>query len=71
MSVSTKRYSLTPHPLQTILRWVTCSEIAIPQKRLRMICVLESMLNCGLLVYDAFPEPCRELMTFTIWFEVL
>src|SRR6476646_10042635 len=29
--VSTQRYSVTPHPVETLLTWVTSGEIAIPE----------------------------------------
>jgi hypothetical protein len=35
--MSTQRYSVTPHPIETLLTWVKSAEIAIPEIHRRFV----------------------------------
>ncbi|WP_237561018.1 hypothetical protein, partial [Elioraea sp. Yellowstone] len=36
--MATQRYSVTPHPIETLLTWVKSGEIAIPESLSRISC---------------------------------
>ena len=55
--MSAQRYSVTPHPIETLLTWVKSGEIAIPE----------------IPPYDDLLEERRKLMALKVktWYEAL
>ena len=61
--MSTQRYSVTPHPIETLLTWVKSGEIAIP----------ETMIDNKIPDFDDFLIQRRSLMAARIkeYFDIL
>ncbi len=73
--MSTQRYTVTPHPVETLLTWVKSGEIAIPEIQRPFVWDATKVRNLlDLLCQDKeFLEERRKMMSLRIktWFESL
>jgi uncharacterized protein with ParB-like and HNH nuclease domain len=73
--MSTQRYSVTPHTIETILTWVKSGEIAIPEIQRPFVWEATKVRNLldSLYHFSEFLEERRKLMALKTktWFEVL
>ena len=71
--MSTQRYSVTPHPIETLLTWVKSGEIAIPESQRPFVWEATKVRNLLDSLYQGYPVERRKLMALKIktWFEVL
>ena len=53
--MSTQRYSVTPHPIQTLLTWVQSSEIAIPEIQRPFVWDATKVRNLLDSLYQGYP----------------
>ena len=53
--MSTQRYSVTPHPIETILTWVKSGEIAIPEIQRRFVWEAIKVRNLLDSLYQGYP----------------
>lgn len=53
--MSTQRYSVTPHPIETLLTWVKLGEIAIPESRRPFVWEATKVRNLLDSLYQAYP----------------
>lgn len=55
LSVSTQRYTVTPHPIETLLTWVKSGEIAIPEIQRPFVWEATKVRNLLDSLYRGFP----------------
>ena len=53
--MSTQRYSVTPHPIQTLLTWVKSGEIAIPEIQRPFVWDATKVRNLLDSLYHGYP----------------
>ena len=53
--MSTQRYSVTPHPIETLLTWVKSEEIAIPEIQRPFVWEATKVRNLLDLLYRGYP----------------
>ena len=53
--MSTQRYSVTPHPIQTLLTWVQSNEIAIPEIQRPFVWEATKVRNLLDSLYQGYP----------------
>lgn len=50
----TQRYSVTPHPIETLLTWVKSGEIAIPEIQRPFVCDVTKVRNLLHSLYNGY-----------------
>jgi uncharacterized protein with ParB-like and HNH nuclease domain len=53
--MATQRYSVTPHPIETLLTWVKSGEIAIPEIQRPFVCDAIKVRNLLDSLYQGYP----------------
>lgn len=53
--MATQRYSVTPHPIETLLTWVKSREIAIPEIQRRFVWDTTKVRNLLDSLYQGYP----------------
>jgi hypothetical protein len=53
--MSTQRYSVTPHPVETLLTWVKCGEIAVPEIQRPFVWEATKVRNLLDSLYQGYP----------------
>jgi uncharacterized protein with ParB-like and HNH nuclease domain len=53
--MSTQRYSVTPHPIETLLTWVKSGEIAIPEIQRPFVWEATKVRNLLDSLYQGYP----------------